>query len=346
MGSGSSIVSRFPNITLDRLGRMQVLETIDYEALVVSRMLKFKENWIASDPPLGAAYDVENLEFDPIKINQEANSYFETMLRDRVNQAARAVTLAYATGRDLDAIGSRYPYSVARATMLAYARSADYLPTQSITPGVPRLALIDTPRGMPWEVPEDWEDDERYRRRLWLAGSAFSTAGAEDAYIFWALTTVPTLRDASVTVTRPSRFETPTIFVTLLKNAADPRPTDQDIIDINTRLHKRDVKPATDVVSVRPPFVVPIDWKVDLTLYPGADKELRKTQVLTELLNLKEKKRYLGEDQTIASIEGASVSVGDVQNAKVTSLLADVKMSPRQFGLVNTIDVRVVGFDE
>ncbi len=97
-----------------RTGRMQVLETISTEVVLAARMADLKTRWSTSDPPAAANYDVENLEFDPLKINQEVATYFELMLRDRVNQAARAVTLAFAVGTDLDAIGSRYPGGMPR----------------------------------------------------------------------------------------------------------------------------------------------------------------------------------------------------------------------------------------
>jgi phage-related baseplate assembly protein len=341
----ANLSSRFPPLLASRLGRMQVLETIDSDALIRARLLKFKERWIAHDPPLGAEYDVDALEFDPIVINQEANSYFETMLRDRVNQAARAVTLAYATGNDLDAIGSRYPNPAARQTLLSYARDASYIPTQPLASGVPRLALVADPRGTAMDFPQDWEDDERYRRRLWLAASTFSTAGSEDAYVFWALTAVPQLRDATATVVRPSRRETPVVVVTLLREGADPKPTPQQIVDVHTVLHRRDVRPATDVVQVRPPGLLVTDYSVELTLYPSANPITRKAAVETAVAELIEGKRFLGEDHTLMAIEAACAQ-NEVQNCRILSPTNDVKAGPTQFVKVNSVSVRVTGYDE
>jgi phage-related baseplate assembly protein len=150
--------SRFSVIALDQLSKMAVLEDIDTEDILSQRLQKLKEYWADADPPAAAQYDVEGLEFDPIVINQECSSYFELMLRDRVNQAARAVTLAFATGTDLDAIATRYPG------------------------GVPRLS---------------GESDDRYRRRIWLSPNALSPHGSAETYVFWALTADSTLRDAS-----------------------------------------------------------------------------------------------------------------------------------------------------
>ena len=96
------------------LPRFEVLEALDVETILDARMGRFVELWKEHDPPAGAVYDVEGLEFDPIKITQETSTYFELLQRDRVNQAARSVTLAFAVGGDLDAIASRYPGGVPR----------------------------------------------------------------------------------------------------------------------------------------------------------------------------------------------------------------------------------------
>jgi phage-related baseplate assembly protein len=158
MAATTGTSSRFAVIDLDQLQRMAVLEDVDSEETLASRMTKLVELWKANDPPAGAVYDVEGLEFDPIKINQEVSTFFEILLRDRVNQAARAVTLAFGTGTDLDAIASRYPG------------------------GVPR---------------DPDESDERYRRRVWLAANALSPHGTPETYAFFALTADGSIRDAT-----------------------------------------------------------------------------------------------------------------------------------------------------
>lgn len=152
--------SRYTVLDPAWLSRMAVLETIDSDAVIAARMARFKAVWAEHDPPAAAQYDVEALEFDPIVVSQEASGFHETLLRDRVNQACRACTLAFATGTDLDALASNYPG------------------------GCPRQAN---------------ESDDRYRRRIWLSPNTLSPHGTGEAYTFWALTADPTLRDATVT---------------------------------------------------------------------------------------------------------------------------------------------------
>src|SRR4249919_257616 len=104
--------SRFPVIRPELLQRPSVLETISSDTIIDDRMQRFKLRWAEEDPPNAAQYDVGDLEFDPVKIITENAAYFELLLRDRVDQAARAVMLAFSFGSNLDAIASRYPGGV------------------------------------------------------------------------------------------------------------------------------------------------------------------------------------------------------------------------------------------
>ena len=157
--------SRFPVIRPELLQRPSVLETISADSIIEERMARFKTRWAEEDPPNAAQYDVGDLEFDPIKIVTENASFFETLLRDRVNQAARAVMLAFSYGSNLDAIASRYPGGV--------------------------------PRG-------EGETDENYRRRIWLSPNILGPHGTTESYAFYALSALGpnVVRDAAAFTTR------------------------------------------------------------------------------------------------------------------------------------------------
>ena len=270
----------------ETLPYFQVLETISTEDILLERMKRFKEMWIEHDPPLGAAYDVEKLEFDPIKINQEANTYFELMLRDRVNQAARAVTLAYAVEGDLDAIASRYPG------------------------GVPRFGD---------------EDDEHYRRRIWLSPATLSPHGLEESYVFWALTADRTLKDASAT----TREGTGQVNITILPSGNDPRPTNEQLFGVRAFIHDFSRKGLTDIVSVLPPKVINTRYVIDVWIYPGPDAGEIMRNLRDNLRKLVDDQYWLGFDHTRMAIATACGKVTGVQNVHILeparSLDADLR---------------------
>jgi phage-related baseplate assembly protein len=302
-------MSRFSTIDLASLPAMAILEQIDAEAIIATRMQRLVERWALHDPPNGAQYDVQNLEFDPIKINQEANAYGEVLLRDRVNQAARAVTLAYASGTDLDAIASRYPG------------------------GVPRLA------GEPYTL----TGDARYRRRIWLSVSPLSPHGTAESYQFWALSALEGfLRDASTIKIRPSLQDNPTIVVTCLAAGEDPKPTRAQLLEIRRYIMDESREGFTDVISVNAPKVKEINYLIDVWLYPGPDANAVLALMTEKLQQLVTEQYWLGFDHTQSAIEAACKITG-VHNVIVREPETDIFVPPDWVVVVKSIKVHFRG---
>ena len=89
----------FTSIDLSKLASPNVVEALDYEAILSAMVADL----IARDPTFTAL-----LESDPAFKILEVAAYREMLLRQRINEAARQTMLAYATGSNLDQIGARY----------------------------------------------------------------------------------------------------------------------------------------------------------------------------------------------------------------------------------------------
>lgn len=87
------------SIDLSQLPFPGVLETLDFETIFAER----KAQMIAAYPD---AADVLELESEPLTKLLQENAYRELLLRQRVNDAARSVLLAYSGGSDLDHLGA------------------------------------------------------------------------------------------------------------------------------------------------------------------------------------------------------------------------------------------------
>jgi phage-related baseplate assembly protein len=327
----TSTASRFNVIDLSQLGRMYVLEDLDSEDTIARRMLRFKDIWVDHDPPNGANYDVENLEFDPMRIGQECNTYFEALLRDRVNQAARAVTLAFAIGTDLDAIATNYP-------MVG-----------------PRLPIVTEPRGYP-DFPEDYESDDRYRRRTQLSMNVLSPHGPAGAYMFWALSADALLRDA----TELAREGEGEVIVTCMDDSppvrtvlagdvwhydTEPRPSVERIIDIRAYIMDAYRKAATDILTVKAPRVVDVRYVVKVWFYPPPDKATLLNNIRTALEKLVDNQRWLGVDHTRMAIF-ANVFQEGVHRAEIDEPSEDIFVEPDATVRVTDIIVTYMGRSE
>ncbi|GIX31370.1 MAG: bacteriophage protein [Porticoccaceae bacterium] len=88
-------------IDLTRLPPPSVVETLDYEAILAM----LKTDLAARAPDLAP---VLALESEPLVKLLEVAAWRELVLRARINDAARAVMLPWATGADLDNLAARY----------------------------------------------------------------------------------------------------------------------------------------------------------------------------------------------------------------------------------------------
>jgi len=124
-------------IELSQVGAPIVVEVLDYEDILAER----KATLISLYPEeqREAVARTLALESEPIVKLLQETAYREVILRQRINDAAKAVMLAYATGADLDQLGANFntprlviipadvttipptPRSWSRTTIIGYA---------------------------------------------------------------------------------------------------------------------------------------------------------------------------------------------------------------------------------
>ena len=159
-------MSRFTAINLSSLTPPDVIEDLDFEAVVK----EMRDYVVAAFPAIEGVIDLES---EPARKLIEAFAYRETILRSRINDASRAVMLASSYGSNLDHLAALF--------------------------GTARMLVEDETGAMVLE------DDSRLRRRVQIAPEAFSVAGPEGAYVYHALSVAPWARDATAITTAPGR---------------------------------------------------------------------------------------------------------------------------------------------
>jgi phage-related baseplate assembly protein len=333
--------SRYPVIRPELLQRPSVLESINTDQIIEDRMTRFRLRWAESDPPNAAQYDVAPLEFDPIKIATENATYFELLLRDRVNQAARAVMLAYAFGSNLDAVASRYPG------------------------GVPR---------------KEGESDDNYRRRIWLSPNILGPHGTTESYAFYALSALAAnvVRDAAAFTTRGTGVVTISVLLNkpwpmlseqaikaevdrqfrtglidplkisfdTMPTAGLPIPSPDQILEIYKYIIADTRKGLTDEIVIARPKLKQLRYDIKLKTFPGYDTAGVLTNVVYNLMLLIEQQRWLGYDHTIMAIDGALDRAGGVYNRTIVSPASDVVVGLDGAVLVTGIDLTWTGVGE
>jgi phage-related baseplate assembly protein len=94
-------MSRFTAIDLSGLAPPDIMETLDYEAIVTA----MRDDLVERFPLIAGVIDLES---EPARKLIETFAYRELRLRARVNDAARAVLLASSYGTNLDHLGALF----------------------------------------------------------------------------------------------------------------------------------------------------------------------------------------------------------------------------------------------
>lgn len=97
------------------------------------------------------------------------------------------------------------------------------------------------------------EDDESLVERIRNAPESFSTAGAEDAYVYWTYTASPAIADVVIDVPQGGYVD---VYV-LLQGGVVPGPTDPILALVYDTLSPKKVRPVGDFVTIKPPEIVP-----------------------------------------------------------------------------------------
>lgn len=292
-------------IDLSRLPAPNVIESLDFETIFDQMLADLRQR--------APEYD-GLLESDPAHKILQVSAYRELLLRQRLNEAARSVMVAYAQGSDLEQLGALF--GVER---------------QVLDPGNPNA----TP-----PVPPTYEDIERFRQRIPLSLEGFSTAGPVGAYTFHAFDTSSQVKD--VTVNSPAPGE---VVVTVLSQDGDGTPEASLLTDVNTRLNHEDIRPLTDKVTVQGATIKPYQIDADLIFFRGPDHSLIVDQVRERVADYVKQQHKLGYDITLSGLY-AALHLPGVQNVKLKSPTADITVSPTEAAYCTAINVAEGGYDE
>jgi len=300
-------------VDLKKLPAPKVVQELSYETLLTQRKEKFlslqesdemRQHWQAR----------LQLESEPVVKLLEENAYLELLLRTNINESAKAVMLAYATGSDLDQLGALF--------------------------GVKRLIIQAEDLKSNPPTTAKYEDDERFRTRIQMSLEGLTTAGSRASYEFHALSTSAKIKD--VDVTSPTAG---TVKVAILSTEGQGT-ADSDLINaVKEQLNAEHIRPLTDTVLVESAVILPYEIQAAITLYPTVLESVVMQNVNQAIANYANKQHLLGIDITLSGIYAALHQEG-VQNVKLTKPLADLTVQPHQAAYCTQIQVSLGGRDE
>ncbi|VWD45551.1 baseplate J/gp47 family protein [Burkholderia lata] len=281
-------------IDLSQLPSPDVVETIDYEALLAARKARFVSLYPAGEQAEIAA--TLALESEPIVKLLQENAYRELVLRQRVNDAARAVMLAYAVGTDLDHLAALF--------------------------GIRRLTI--TPADPEHNLAAVMESDTDLRARTQLAPQSLSVAGPEGAYVSHARNADGRVLDASAVSPAPCE-----VLVSVLARDGDGTADPALIAAVAAALQADDVRPLTDKVTVRGAEILRYQVRARLVFFAGPDRAVALAEANRAMKKYTESMHRLGMEVTLDGIYAAARAAG-VQKVILESPLAGLPATKLQ----------------
>lgn len=287
----------FTAVDLSRLPAPDVVEALDYETIFGQLLATL----IEMVPDFDAT-----VQSDPAVKLLQLVAYRELLLRARVNDAARQVMIAFATGTNLDQL----------AALL----------------GVVRL-LIDA--GDPdEEILPTYESDEDLRTRVLLAPEALSVAGPEGAYIFHARSADPDVLDASASSPLPGA-----VLVTILSRTGTGAASPALVATVAAYLSAETRRPLTDNLTVQSAAIVDFVVTATVFTFAGPDSAVVLAASRARLDDYLARSRRLGRDITRASLIAALGGVEGVQNVILAAPAADLVLNRTQSARCTAIAV-------
>ncbi|EOI5914275.1 baseplate assembly protein [Enterobacter hormaechei] len=299
-------------VDLNQLAAPDVVEELDFETILTERKATLVS--LYPEDQQDAVARTLTLESEPmVKLLQE-NAYREVIWRQRVNESARAVMLAYAAGHDLDNVGANY--------------------------NVERLVISPADETTLPPTPAVMESDTDYRLRIQQAFEGMSVAGSTGAYQFHGRSADGRVADISVISPEPA-----CVTVSVLSRENNGAASDELLAVVRAALNDEDVRPVADRVTVQSAEIV--DYTIDaaLYLYPGPESEPVLSAAKAKLQTYISAQHRLGRDIRKSAIY-AALHVEGVQRVELAAPVADIVLDDTQASHCTAYSVKIGGNDE
>lgn len=292
-------------IDLSRLPAPNVVEAIDFETLYAERKEKLISLYPADQQD--AIRSTLALDSEPIAIVLQENAYREMNLRQRINDASRAVMLPFSKGTDLDNLAANFE--------------------------VERLIVKPADETTVPPTPAVMEEDPYFVERSQQAFEGLSVAGPRGAYAFHAHSADGRVADAKAISPDPCD-----VVVSILATEGDGTAP-ADLLDIvRDALNDEDVRPVADRVTVQSAEIVTYTIKATIYLDAGPEAEPILQAAVAGADKYRDTKRRIGRDVNRSAIIAALHAEG-VKKVNLEFPPEDIPISDTQASYCTGVEI-------
>ncbi|MDN4021503.1 baseplate J/gp47 family protein [Acinetobacter pittii] len=227
-------------IDLSQLPEPAIVEQIDFETILADGLQDYYERMDST----GVEY-TKLRESDPAYKLAEVFAFREMIVRQRVNDSAKAVLLAYASGTDLE-----------------HKAAERNLQRRLISEATETSVAI-------------YESDSSLRTRVQLAPEGQTTAGSEGSYIFHGLNADPRVKDI-YPYAPLDEDENPTGIcnIYVLSNESDGTAPEDLLNVVSAALNAKSVRPLTDRPIIYSASILNYSIDAEIFIDEGPDENI------------------------------------------------------------------------
>ncbi|CCF95836.1 baseplate assembly protein [Ralstonia solanacearum] len=299
-------------IDLSQLPAPSVVETLEYEAILAERKAAFVSLYPADQQD--AVRATLALESEPVTKLLQENAYRELVWRQRVNDAARGVMLAFAEGADLEQIAANFD--------------------------VQRLTITPADDSTVPPTPAVMEGDDSLRERAQEAFEGLSVAGPAKAYELFARSADGRVADARAV--SPAGAE---VVVSVLSHLGDGTADESLLAAVRAALSDDDTRPLADRLTVQSARIVPYRIRATLYLAPGPAAEPILSAAGKRADTYRTTRRRIGRDINRSAIT-AALHVEGVEKVVLIEPAEDIALDLTQAGYCTDVDIKNGGTSE
>lgn len=287
-------------IDLSRLPAPAIIEPLDFETILAELTADLTDR----DAELA---ETLSLESEPLTKLLEVAAYRELLLRQRINEAAQAVMLAYAQDEDLEHLAALF--DVERL---------------EIDPGDPDA----TP-----PVPPTFETNDALRRRVLLSLDGLSTAGPERAYVYHALSASGDVKDAD------AFSEAPGEVTVVVLSQVDSGTASAELLDtVSAAVNAAETRPLTDYPTAVSAEIIGYTIRAILHILPGPEAAVVRDNALAAAEDYTQAQHRIGAQVTLSGVY-ATLHQPGVQRVELLSPTATLTTTRKQAPYCDAIEL-------
>lgn len=290
------------SVDFSQLTKPSMVEEIDFESILAERKEKLISLFDSTDQD--QIRQTLQRESEPLTKFLEENAYREVILRNRINNAALSVLLAFAEKTDLDAVVANY--------------------------GIKRLLINEATA----DSDAVYETDDALRYRASLVFDSLSVAGPTSAYEYHALSADGRVADAKASSPAPAEA-----LVTILQNDTETGASTDALLSIVQSYLNDDVRrPVADRLTVQSVDVVPFELTATIFTNNLPESDSLISAATAAVKKYLDESRRIGRSIYLSKIYNL-LHVSGVVHVVISSPAADIEVSHVQVAHCTNITI-------